>query len=107
MAKKAVAAKHSGLVGRITAVTGAVIDVQFEGELPQILNALETTNNGGRLVLEVAQHLGEKNCAHHRHGFIRRFGSWPSSVRHWLTHNDARWPRNIGPHYECDRRTCG
>ena len=60
MAKKAVAAKHTGLVGRITAVTGAVIDVQFEGELPQILNALETTNNGGRLVLEVAQHLGEK-----------------------------------------------
>ena len=46
MAKKAVAAKSTGLVGRITQVTGAVIDVQFEGELPQILNALETTNNG-------------------------------------------------------------
>ena len=60
MAKKAVAAKHTGLVGRITAVTGAVIDVQFDGDLPQILNALETTNNGNRLVLEVAQHLGEK-----------------------------------------------
>jgi F-type H+/Na+-transporting ATPase subunit beta len=59
MAKKA-ATKSSGLVGRITQVTGAVIDVQFEGELPQILNALETTNGGNRLVLEVAQHLGEK-----------------------------------------------
>jgi F-type H+-transporting ATPase subunit beta len=38
---------------------GAVVDVQFDGHLPQILNALETTNGGHRLVLEVAQHLGE------------------------------------------------
>src|SRR3984957_2606468 len=45
--------------GRITQVIGAVIDVQFEGHLPAILNALETTNQGNRLVLEVAQHLGE------------------------------------------------
>ncbi|MDH3473862.1 MAG: F0F1 ATP synthase subunit beta [Rhodospirillales bacterium] len=47
------------LVGRITQVMGPVIDVQFEGDLPAILNALETTNNDQRLVLEVAQHLGE------------------------------------------------
>ncbi len=46
-------------VGRIRQVTGAVVDVQFDGELPAILNALETTNHGNRLVLEVAQHLGE------------------------------------------------
>ncbi|MCK0206581.1 F0F1 ATP synthase subunit beta [Starkeya koreensis] len=46
-------------VGRITQVIGAVVDVQFEDHLPEILNALETTNNGNRLVLEVAQHLGE------------------------------------------------
>src|ERR1700690_1529247 len=45
--------------GRITQVIGAVVDVQFEGELPAILNALETKNHGNRLVLEVAQHLGE------------------------------------------------
>ncbi len=45
--------------GRITQVIGAVVDVQFEGELPAILDALETDNNGNRLVLEVAQHLGE------------------------------------------------
>ncbi len=45
--------------GRITQVIGAVVDVQFEGELPHILNALETENNGKKLVLEVAQHLGE------------------------------------------------
>lgn len=46
-------------VGRITQVTGAVVDVKFDGELPAILSALETVNKGNRLVLEVAQHLGE------------------------------------------------
>src|SRR5881275_1293075 len=46
-------------VGHITQVIGAVVDVQFEGQLPPILNALETKNQGNRLVLEVAQHLGE------------------------------------------------
>ncbi|MEZ5778285.1 MAG: F0F1 ATP synthase subunit beta [Paracoccaceae bacterium] len=53
-APKAAAAK-----GRVTQVIGAVVDVQFEDQLPAILNALETDNNGKRLVLEVAQHLGE------------------------------------------------
>jgi F-type H+-transporting ATPase subunit beta len=47
------------LVGRIAQVIGAVVDVAFEGELPPILAALETDNGGNRLVLEVAQHLGE------------------------------------------------
>jgi len=45
--------------GRVSQVIGAVVDVQFEGHLPAILNALETKNQGNRLVLEVAQHLGE------------------------------------------------
>nr|WP_321980929.1 F0F1 ATP synthase subunit beta [uncultured Cohaesibacter sp.] len=45
--------------GRITQVIGAVVDVQFEGDLPPILNALETDNNGQRLILEVALHMGE------------------------------------------------
>ena len=55
------AAQHNvkGVFGRITQVTGAVVDVQFQGHLPAILNALETDNHGNRLVLEVAQHLGE------------------------------------------------
>jgi len=55
-AKKA--ASKSG-AGKIAQVIGAVVDVQFEGGLPPILNGLETDNNGNRLVLEVAQHLGE------------------------------------------------
>uniref|UniRef100_UPI00286EA793 F0F1 ATP synthase subunit beta n=1 Tax=Sandarakinorhabdus sp. TaxID=1916663 RepID=UPI00286EA793 len=46
-------------VGRISQVIGAVVDVTFDGELPAILSALETSVNGNRLVLEVAQHLGE------------------------------------------------
>ena len=48
-----------GVVGHITQIIGAVVDVQFDGHLPKILNALETENLGHRLVLEVAQHLGE------------------------------------------------
>ncbi|WP_290491221.1 F0F1 ATP synthase subunit beta [Hyphomonas sp. UBA4508] len=45
--------------GRVSQVIGAVVDVEFDGELPAILNALETDNNGNRLMLEVAQHLGQ------------------------------------------------
>jgi F-type H+-transporting ATPase subunit beta len=47
------------IVGKITQVLGAVVDVQFDGDLPAILNALHAQNQGKRLVLEVAQHLGE------------------------------------------------
>ena len=49
----------SNNIGRISQVIGAVVDVTFEQDLPEILSALETDNNGNRLVLEVAQHLGE------------------------------------------------
>ncbi|MEM9332031.1 MAG: F0F1 ATP synthase subunit beta [Pseudomonadota bacterium] len=56
-AKKPAAAK--GKIGKVSQVIGAVVDVQFDDHLPEILNSLETENNGQRLVLEVAQHLGE------------------------------------------------
>ncbi|HDZ71367.1 MAG TPA: F0F1 ATP synthase subunit beta [Aurantimonas coralicida] len=49
----------SGATGRVAQVIGAVVDVEFDGNLPAILNALECDNNGMRLVLEVAQHLGQ------------------------------------------------
>ncbi|CAG1001738.1 F-type H+-transporting ATPase subunit beta [Rhizobiaceae bacterium] len=65
-AKKAAATKAptaakaaTGATGKVRQVIGAVVDVQFEDHLPAILNALETDNRGSRLVLEVAQHLGE------------------------------------------------
>lgn len=53
------ASSNDGKQGKITQVTGAVVDVQFDGALPAILNALTLTNDGKQLVLEVAQHLGE------------------------------------------------
>ncbi|MBT6118887.1 MAG: F0F1 ATP synthase subunit beta [Rhodospirillaceae bacterium] len=49
----------SNNIGTVTQVLGAVVDVHFDGELPNIMNALETENQGNRLVLEVAQHLGD------------------------------------------------
>ncbi len=49
----------SNNTGTITQITGAVVDVRFEGELPNILNALHVDTDGRKLVLEVAQHLGE------------------------------------------------
>ncbi len=52
-------ATRANNVGTITQVLGAVVDVRFDGDLPGILNALECDNHGNRLVLEVAQHLGE------------------------------------------------
>jgi len=52
-------AAGKGPKGHVRQIMGAVVDVQFDDELPKILNALETENQGSRLVLEVAQHLGE------------------------------------------------
>jgi F-type H+-transporting ATPase subunit beta len=49
----------NNLSGKISQVLGAVVDIEFDGELPPILNALEVDNKGNRLILEVAQHLGE------------------------------------------------
>ena len=60
MAKAATKKKADrNVVGTITQVLGAVVDVHFEGDLPQILNALHAENDGKTLVIEVAQHLGE------------------------------------------------
>ena len=59
MARAAAKAKPGNVIGRVAQVLGAVVDVQFEGDLPRILNALTTTIGDRTLVLEVAQHLGE------------------------------------------------
>lgn len=61
MARAPKAAAAAGASGKVTQVIGAVVDVQFGDTLPAILNALETENHGKRLVLEVAQHLGENS----------------------------------------------
>ncbi|KQP95084.1 ATP synthase subunit beta [Methylobacterium sp. Leaf113] len=59
MANTALPGAGSSKVGKITQVISPVVDVHFDGHLPEILNALETKNNGSRLVLEVAMQLGE------------------------------------------------
>src|SRR3954462_10436983 len=59
MTRPAAGQRAANATGRITQVIGAVVDVKFEWHLPEILNALETQNQGNRLVLEVAQQLGE------------------------------------------------
>ena len=53
------ASNNKGNKGKVTQVLGAVVDVQFEGDLPPIMTALTLDNDGKNLVLEVAQHLGE------------------------------------------------
>ncbi|MGB3455302.1 MAG: F0F1 ATP synthase subunit beta, partial [Litorimonas sp.] len=58
-ATKKVANTNIAATGKISQVIGAVVDVEFDGNLPEIQNALETDNGGTRLVLEVAQHLGQ------------------------------------------------
>ena len=77
------------LVGKITQVMGPVVDVQFEGDLPAILNALETTNDGRRLVLEVAQHLGENMVRTDRHGLDRGPGARRRGAGHRRRHRGA------------------
>ena len=80
--------------GRITQVIGAVVDVQFEGHLPAILNAIETKNGGNRLVLEVAQHLGESTvrtiAMDTTEGLVRGRKSPTPAPRSWCRSAPAR-----------------
>ena len=90
--------------GRITQVIGAVVDVQFDGHLPEILNALETDNNGNRLVLEVAQQLGESIGALHRDGHLGRPRARPAGHRHRRADPGSGRRRHARPHHERHRR---
>ena len=93
-------------VGTIAQVIGAVVDVHFPENLPAILSALDTDNNGNRLVLEVAQHLGEIDGPHDRDGFATE-GLTRGQERSRDTGSAdprARRPRDAGPHPERDRR---
>ena len=98
------APKAAAATGKVTQVIGAVVDVQFDGDLPAILNALETDNNGKRLVLEVAQHLGENTvrtvAMDATEGLVR---GAPVS-RPGRADSGARRPRHPWPHHERDRR---
>ena len=77
--------------GKIVQVIGAVVDVQFDGELPPILNALETDNNGKRLGAGSGAAFGRKHRAHHRHGRNRRSGARSGRDRHGRGRSWCRW----------------
>ena len=94
-------------VGKIRQVMGAVVDVQFDGHLPEILNALETTNQGQRLVLEVAQHLGENTvrtvAMDSSEGLVRGQDVTDTGQPIAVPVGDE----TLGPHHERDRRAGG
>ena len=98
------AAAGSNKVGKIRQVMGAVVDVQFDGHLPEILNALETRNQGSRLVLEVAQHLGENTVRTIAMDSLRRPDARPGGHRHRPADLGAGRRRDARPHHERDRR---
>ena len=110
-AKKAAAAAEpkapaqtSNLVGRVSQVIGAVVDVAFDGELPPILSALETDNNGNRLVLEVAQHLGENVVRTIAMDSTDGLTRGQTVNRHRLADPRAGRPEDARPHHERHRR---
>ena len=92
-------------IGTITQIIGAVVDVHFEGELPEILNALHVDDAGRTLVLEVAQQLGENIvrtiAMDTTDGLVRG----DPGGRHRRTDHDAGRPRDPGPHSQRHRRT--
>ena len=97
-------AAGEGAKGEVRQVMGAVVDVQFSDQLPEILNALETDNHGNRLVLEVAQHLGENTVRTIAMDFDGRFGARPAGGRYRPADCGPRRRKYLGPHHErCGR----
>ncbi len=96
-------ASNSNVVGRVTQIRGPVIDVQFEGPLPSILNALHIDLEGHRLVLEVAQEIGERvKCVALR--WIRRMGLCAARKSKTLVSRSSPGrPGNARAHHECRR----
>ncbi len=92
------------LVGRVAQVIGAVVDVAFEGELPPILAALETDNGGNRLVLEVAQHLGENVVRTIAMDSTDGLTRGQTVTRHRFADPRPGRPEDARPHHERHRR---
>ena len=92
--------------GKITQVIGAVVDVQFGDDLPEILNALTTDNNGKTLMLEVAQHLGENTvraiAMDATEGLVRGQEVTDTDGPISVPVGNA----TLGPHHERRRRAC-
>jgi F-type H+-transporting ATPase subunit beta len=86
--------------GKITQVIGAVVDVQFDDQLPEILNALSTDNNGKTLVLEVAQHLGENTVRTIAMDATEGLVRGQAVARHKRPNLSPSWKRDIGTYFE-------
>jgi F-type H+-transporting ATPase subunit beta len=93
-------------IGKISQVIGAVVDVEFDGELPAIQNALEVDNNGQRLVLEVAQHLGESAVRTIAMDATEGLVRGTEASRYRGPDHCACWPGNTWPYHERHRRAC-
>jgi F-type H+-transporting ATPase subunit beta len=108
MATAAASTRYPGTtnnVGRISQVIGAVVDVSFDGGvLPAILSALETDNNGNRLVLEVAQHLGENTVRTIAMDATEGLTRGQTGHRHRLADPRPRRPEDARPHPQRHRR---
>lgn len=70
-------------VGKITQVIGAVVDVQFQDNLPAILNAIVTDNNGKKTDARSSTAPWRKHSTRNCDGRDRRFGPWRCGNRHW------------------------
>ena len=97
-------ANAAAAAGKVTQVIGAVVDVQFTGDLPAILNALITDNNGKKLVLEVAQHLGENTVRTIAMDATEGLVRGAAVHRHRRADSGAGGRRDPGPHPERHRR---
>ena len=91
-------------VGRITQVMGAVVDVQFDGELPAILNALHADEPGQHARARGGAASRREDRAHDRDGHDRRPGARPGGDRHRRPDPDAGRPGDARPHHQRDRR---
>ena len=84
--------------GKITQIIGAVVDVNFESDLPEIYTALEVNNSGNKLILEVAQHLGENDV---RTIAMDATEGLKRGYKYWGTNKRTSWPRNTRKNYKC------
>ena len=86
--------------GKVVQVMGAVIDVRFEnGHLPALLNAIEVENGDKKLVVEVAQHLGD-DMVMYCYVIHRRSGSWRKSCGYRQHYHSACRPGNTGQNFQ-------
>ena len=89
--------------GKITQIIGAVVDVKFDGELPEILSALECKNGDSRLVLEVAQHLGESSVRTIAMDATEGLKRGDEVTATGSPIHGTSWSRNFRKNYKCNR----